>query len=100
MLESTGILICDPEAKSISQSQWWLILQCCPELGKYYRKQILKFIWSKPKNKDYLKKLHCKVFVSSRPNIFEVHKQLGIAIGKYLTPKEVMAWIGLFEIFL
>lgn len=43
MLKSSGIFVCNPEAKGIPAGQWWLILQCCPDLAKYCRMMINKY---------------------------------------------------------
>jgi hypothetical protein len=38
MLSSFGTLVSEPKAKSIiNPGKWWLILVCCPDLGRYYR---------------------------------------------------------------
>lgn len=34
---STGVITYDPKAKSIESKPWWMILQCCEDLARYYR---------------------------------------------------------------
>lgn len=36
-MKSVGILVYDPKARTIESKPWWLILQACPDLARYYR---------------------------------------------------------------
>lgn len=36
-MRSTGTLVYDPKAKTIESHPWWLIIQACPDLARYYR---------------------------------------------------------------
>lgn len=49
MFRSSGILIYEPKAKSIpTPGAWWLILDCCPDLARYYREMLARFApWNK-----------------------------------------------------
>jgi len=41
---SSGIFVYDPKAKSIPNiGKWWLIIQCCPDLGRYYREMVNRY---------------------------------------------------------
>jgi hypothetical protein len=37
MFRSTGILQYSPKAKSIPSKKWWLVIECCDDLARYYR---------------------------------------------------------------
>ena len=37
MIRSTGIFRYSPKAKSIPSKKWWLIIECCDDLARYYR---------------------------------------------------------------
>ena len=36
MFTSSGIIITNPQSKSTALGQWWIIVDVCPELGRYY----------------------------------------------------------------
>jgi hypothetical protein len=38
-LQSFGTFRYSPKAKSIPSKKWWLVIDCCPELARYYRNQ-------------------------------------------------------------
>ncbi len=37
MYTSVGTFRYDPRAKTIERKPWWAILDCCPDLSRYYR---------------------------------------------------------------
>jgi hypothetical protein len=39
---STGTIITNPQSESTALGEWWMIVNACPELGRYYNR-LLKF---------------------------------------------------------
>ena len=45
---SSGSLIYDPQSLSVpTPGLWWLILECSPDLGRYYRQMVFKYTGQK-----------------------------------------------------
>ncbi len=42
MFTSVGKIITNPTSESTADGQWWMIVETCPELGRYYR-HLLQF---------------------------------------------------------
>ena len=42
-MTSTGTLVYDPRAPTIESKPWWLIVQACPDLARYYRESLNRF---------------------------------------------------------
>jgi hypothetical protein len=42
-MTSTGTLVYDPKAATIESKPWWLIVQACPDLARYYRQSLNLF---------------------------------------------------------
>lgn len=43
-MKSSGVLKCNPVSKSgLPVGEWWLILECCPDLGRYYLEWLRKW---------------------------------------------------------
>lgn len=45
MFCSIGILRIEPKSKSTPLKPWWAILECCPDLGRYYLEQAKRAFW-------------------------------------------------------
>lgn len=43
MFKSTGKIITNPKSKSTKLGEWWVIVDVCPEIGRYYQ-SITKFL--------------------------------------------------------